>query len=90
MKLRKTGPSKKQFYTALSALKKAGLISSTHINVLFKHIVYQSSHDPMIPCIPCGTMLGEGIFNPINTVRTKNINMHAISVCLFDNIRFFS
>ena len=26
MKLRKTGPSKKQYYTGLSALKKAGLI----------------------------------------------------------------
>jgi len=43
MKLRKTGPSKKQFYTALSALKKAGLIkkkSGEYTITAFGKIIY--------------------------------------------------
>jgi len=43
MKLRKTGPSKKQYYTGLSALKKAGLIkkkSGEYIITAFGKIIY--------------------------------------------------
>lgn len=43
MKLRKTGPSKKQYYTALSALKKAGLIkkkSGEYTITAFGKIIY--------------------------------------------------
>jgi len=43
MKLRKTGPSKKQYYTGLSALKKAGLIkkkSGGYTITAFGKIIY--------------------------------------------------
>ena len=43
MKLRKTGPSKKQYYTGLSALKKAGLIkkkSGEYTITAFGKIIY--------------------------------------------------
>jgi hypothetical protein len=43
MKLRRTGPSKKQYYTALSALKKAGLIkkkSGEYTITAFGKIIY--------------------------------------------------
>jgi hypothetical protein len=43
MKLRKTGPSKKQFYTGLSALKKVGLIkkkSGKYTITAFGKIIY--------------------------------------------------
>jgi hypothetical protein len=43
MKLRKTGPSKKQYYTGLSALKKAGLIkkkSGEYTITTFGKIIY--------------------------------------------------
>ena len=39
MKLRKIGPSKKQYYTGLSVLKKAGLIKKKAENILLLRLV---------------------------------------------------